>query len=143
MRKIVLAVALFSLGITSCSYDSINSNSLNGTWTVLSFTNLVTNVTEFKTQENSWNMAIKVTFDDSKKTISGTNISNELFGEFNYVGTQQFRVTNLGSTYVYQPRWANEFLRVLTDGDLPFRITNGNLVIYYQNKSKSVTLTIG
>src|SRR5438128_2061089 len=111
MKKLILAIGFFLIGILSCTNESFD-NSLNGSWTVLSFENLATGTTEFKTQENSWNKDIKIQFQDTEnpKIISGTNITNRISGKFSYVGQNQFRVSNLGSTYVAQPRWADEFV---------------------------------
>jgi hypothetical protein len=141
MAKFIL-ISVISIGIFSCTYDAIDNHSINGTWVVISFQNLITGVTEFKTQENSWNKDIIVTFDDSKtpKTISGTNISNEIFGEFIYINQDQFKVTKLGSTYVNQPRWADEFLKAIADQSLTFKVVGDRLVINYDNASKNVTL---
>jgi hypothetical protein len=142
MRKILLAIGVFSMVILGCTNEKVD-NSLNGSWTVLSFENLTTGATEFKTQENSWDKDIKVQFHDTNNPniISGTNITNQISGEFNYVGQNQFAVSNLASTYVGQPRWADEFVVAILDQDLTFKIADDKLVIYYDNNSKSVTLT--
>jgi hypothetical protein len=142
MKRLSLAIGLFLIGILSCTNETFD-NSLNSSWKVFSFENLTTGTIEFKNQENSWNKEIKVKFDETvnPKTISGTNITNQIFGEFSFVGQNQFKVSNLGSTEVNQPRWADEFLTAILDQNLTFKITNDRLVIYYDNKSKSVTLT--
>jgi len=139
MKRLILAIGLIC--IFSCSNDDFD-NSLNGSWTVFSFENLTTGTTEFKTQENSWDKEIKIQFDDTRnpKIISGTNITNQISGEFIYVGQNQVKVSDLVSTYVNQPRWADEFVIAIRDEDLTFKIINDRLVIYYDNKSKSVTL---
>jgi hypothetical protein len=141
MKKIILAIGLFLIGILGCTNESFD-NSLNGSWTVVSFENLATGTTESKTQENSWNKDITIQFQDTKnpKIISGTNITNQISAEFNYVGQNQFRVSNLGSTYVAQPRWADEFVVAILDQDMTFKVTNDKLVIHYDKNSKSVTL---
>lgn len=112
MKKLIFALGLLSVCMISCNTDSTNGNSLNGSWVVSSFENLTTGAIEFKTQQNSWNKDIKVRFEDASnpKTISGMNISNQIFGEFSYVGQNGFRVIKLGSTEVNQPRWADEFI---------------------------------
>jgi hypothetical protein len=144
MKKLILAIGLLSIGTLSCTSDTFD-NSLNGSWTVFSFDNLTTGTTEFRTQENSWNKEIKVKFDDTgnPKTISGTNITNHIFGEFNYDGKIHFTVSNLGSTDANQPRWADEFLIAILDQNLTFKITNDRLLIFYDNNSKRVTLKRG
>ena len=141
MKRLSLVIGLLLIGIFSCTNDTFD-NSLNGSWTVFSFQNLTTGTTEFKTQENSWDKDIKVKFDDTvnPKTLSGTNITNQIFGEFSFVGQNQFKVSNLGSTEVNQPRWADEFLVAILDQNLSFKITSDRLVIFYNNKTKSVTL---
>jgi hypothetical protein len=141
MKRLHLAIGLLSIGIFSCTDGDVD-NSLHGSWTVISFENLTTGTIEFKTHENSWDKDINIKFDDtaSPKTISGTNITNQIFGEFSFIGQNQFEVSNLGSTDVNQPRWADEFLVALSDQDLTFKTTNDRLVIYYDNKEKRVTL---
>jgi hypothetical protein len=141
MRKIILTIGLLSMSILSCT-DEAFDGSLNGSWTVFSFENLITGATEFKTQENSWNMNINIQFDDTKspKIISGTNTTNQVLGEFSYIEQNQFRVSSLMSTRVSQPKWADEFTRAIQDQDLTFKIAKNQLVIYYENNSKSMTL---
>lgn len=141
MKKIILVILLVSIELQGCT-DEISHDSLNGSWTVFSFQNLATGTTEFRTQENSWNKNITVQFDvtGNPKTISGKNTTNNISGEFNYVGENQFQVSNLQSTYVNQPRWAFEFITAITSQDLTFEIIDDTLVISYDNKSKSVAL---
>ena len=141
MKRLILAIGFLSIGFFSCTYDSFD-NSLKGSWTVFSFEKLKTGTIEFKTQENSWDKDIKIKFDDTvnPKTISGTNITNQIFGEISLSGQNQFKVSNLGSTEVNQPRWADEFIVAILDQNLTFKITNDRLVIFYDNKAKSVTL---
>jgi hypothetical protein len=140
MKRLILTIALFSIGILSCTNDSFD-NSLSGSWTVYSFNDLTNGTSEFKTEENSWDKDINIRFDNtgSPKTISGTNITNQIFGELGFVGQNQFKVSNFGSTKVNQPRWADEFVVAILDQDLTFKIANDRLVIYYSNKTKSVT----
>jgi hypothetical protein len=116
--------------------------SLNGTWKVVSFENLSDETVEFKNRENSWNMDITVSFDDSKNPnqITGMVTTNSVFGEFDYVGARQFKVLKLASTFVGQPEWADKFSLAISDGDVSYIINETQLRIYYDNKTKSVTL---
>lgn len=141
MKRIIFTIGLLSIGLISCTNDTFD-NSLNGSWTVFSFENLTTGTTEFKTQENSWDKEINVKFDNSAnpKTISGMNITNQFFGEISNTGQNQFKVSNLMSTEVGQPRWADEFIVAILDQGLTFRINNDRLVIKYDNSTKSMTL---
>jgi hypothetical protein len=142
--KHLLTLALLSIGILSCTSDKYE-NTLNGSWTVVSFQNLTTQTTEMKTQENSWNKEIRVTFTDTwnSKNISGINITNQIYGEFSFKAKNQIIVSNLMSTEVNQPRWADEFILALLDQNLTFKIINNRLTLYYKNKTKSVTLKRG
>jgi choline kinase len=141
MAKFIYA-SIISIGIFSCTYNNLANHLIDGIWVVISFENLATGVIEYRTQENSWNKEIVVAFDDTRtpKTISGTTISNEISGEFIYVNQDQFKVTKLESTQIYQPRWADEFVKAIADENLTFKITDDRLVIYYANASKKVTL---
>ena len=142
MKKLILVIGFYSVGFLSCTNETFD-NSLNGSWTVFSFENLTTGTTELRNEENSWNKEIKVKFDNNvyPKTISGINTTNHIFGEFSLVGQNQFKVLNLMSTDANQPRWADEFLVAIQDQNLSLKIIYDRLVIYYDNKSKSVTLT--
>jgi hypothetical protein len=141
MKNLMLAIGFFSIGVLSCTNESFD-NSLNGTWTVYSFENLTTATTEYKTQENSWNKEIQVQIDETKnpKNISGTNTTNQISGELSLVAQNQFIVSNLASTKVNQPRWADEFITALLDPNLTFEVSYNKLVIYYANNTKRVTL---
>jgi hypothetical protein len=143
MKTIFLIIGL-SIGIFSCDNDDNFDNSLNGSWTVFSFEDLTTGTTEFKTQDNSWNKDIKIQINDigNPKTISGMNITNQIFGEFSYTAPNQFRVSEyFASTKVNQPRWADEFVIAILDPNLSFEVARDRLKILYDNNTKSVTLT--
>src|SRR5687768_14909775 len=138
LRLTIIGVAILSL--LSCSDNDSSMNTLNGTWRVESFTDLTTGTVEHKTQENSWNMDITVKFDDTKNELSGTNISNTILADFNYVGSRQILVTNLMSTKVNQPKWADQFTVAILDTKATFQVNAEKLKIYYANKTKSVSL---
>jgi len=152
MKLQLTIIGLALLGQLSCSDNDIDINSfrddlsvttLNGTWRVDSFEDITTGTIEYKTQENSWDREIIVKFDDTKspKELSGTNISNTILGEFDYVGQRQFIMTNLSTTQVNQPGWADKFTEAIVDMNITFRVNTKQLRIYYNNQTKSVTLT--
>lgn len=150
LRTIIIGLVL--LGQLSCSEEEFDINSfrddssittLNGTWKVISFEDFNTEKVEFKTQENSWDRDIIVTFDDTKdpKEFTGRNITNSIFGEFDYVGSRQFKLRRLGTTFAGQPEWADKFGEAVLDGNVAFEVNNEKLRMYYDSKTKSVTLT--
>jgi hypothetical protein len=146
-----LTIALL-FGQLSCSTNDtdINSfaddssiNTLNGTWKVISFENYTNDSREFKNQENSRGLDIIITFDDTKdpNELSGTNTTNTVLGEFEYIGTRKFKTMNYKTTEVAQPVWADKFNQAILDGEVNFKINLVLLRIYYDNETKSVTLT--
>ena len=153
MRTQATIIGLLLLGQLSCSDDNIDISSfkddssistLNGTWRVYSFENFTTNSVEYRTQENSWDKYITVTFDDTQnpKELSGTNITNTILGEFDYVGQRQFKMNTLSTTQVGQPKWADKFTDAVLDNEVSFKINDRQLRIYYENKTKSMTLNL-
>jgi len=110
---------------------------------VVSFDDITTNYIEYKTQENSWDKDITVTFNDNSNpnSFSGQVTTNSVEGAFDYVGVRQFNLSRYASTFVGQPVWADKFGVAMTDGDVSFKINRERLRIYYDNKTKSVTLT--
>lgn len=153
MRRIRAAIIGFVLfGQLSCSNEDFDINSfnddssittLNGTWKVLSFENYTNNSREFKNQENSRGLDIIINIDDTKNpnALSGTNTTNTVFGEFEYIGARKFKMTDYGTTEVAQPVWADKFNQAIVDGEVNFKINVMGLRIYYDNETKSVTLT--
>lgn len=152
MRTWTLFIAFVLIGQQSCSNEDLDIKSfnddasvttLNGTWRVLSFENYTDNIREFKNQENSRGLDIIIKFDDTKdpNELSGKNTTNTVFGEFQYIGTRKFKVINYGTTEVAQPVWADKFNQAIIDGELNFKINVAGLRIYYDNETKSVTLT--
>jgi len=150
MRAAIITLML--VGQFSCSKDNINVNTfqddplvttLNGTWKVISFEDLSKNTSELKSQENSWGYDIVVKFDDNKDPheFSGVNTTNSVFGEFDYIGLRKFKLRRLGTTFVGQPKWGDEFSKAVLDVDVTFKINNGRLRIYYYGQTRSVTLT--
>jgi hypothetical protein len=150
MKFQTLLISLVCIAFTSCSSDDISVDSfrddtsiesLNGTWRVVSFEDFTTGTVEEKSEQNSWNLDIIVTFDDKQlpASVSGKNTTNTIHGQFAYVGQRGLQVSNLMSTYINQPPWANQFNAAILDGDVSFGINNTQLRIYYANKTKSVT----
>jgi hypothetical protein len=150
IRQIVIGLVL--LGQFSCTSNDISINSfkddpsittLNGTWKVVSFDDLTANTTESKTQENSWGKDIIVTFNDNTnpKLFSGKVTTNSVAGEFEYISQRQFKLNRYGTTFVGQPVWADKFGKAVLDGNVTFGINSEELRIYYDSKTKSVTLT--
>ena len=151
MSTRTLIIGLLTFGQISCSNDEFDINSfadvssitsLNGTWKVISFENYTANNRELKNQENSRGLNIIINFDDTKdpNELSGTNTTNTVFGEFEYIGTRGFKTTNYGTTEVTQPVWADKFNQAILDGEVEFKINKTGLRIYYNNNTKSVTL---
>jgi hypothetical protein len=150
IRTAIIGLVLF--GQLNCSNEDVGINSfeddssittLNGTWKVLSFEDISADAIEYKTQENSWDKDIVVTFNDNlnPKLVLGTVTTNSIEGEFEYIGPRQFRLSRYGTTFVGQPVWADKFGAAMVDGEIPFKINQEKLRIYYDNKTKSVTLT--
>ena len=152
MRIWTVIIGFVLLGQLGCSNENLDINSfnddssimtLNGTWKVISFENYSDNIREFKNQENSRGLDITINFDDTKdpNELSGTNTTNTVFGEFEYIGARKFKIENYGTTEVAQPVWADKFNHAILDGEVNFKINVMALRIYYDNETKSVTLT--
>ncbi|MFZ6014428.1 MAG: hypothetical protein ACOYXT_29080 [Bacteroidota bacterium] len=151
MRIETAIIALVCFGQLGCSNESFDINSfkddhsittLNGTWKVISFENYADNRREFKNEENSRGLDITINFNDTKdpNELSGTNTTNTVLGEFEYTGTRKFKITNYGTTEIAQPVWADKFNHAILSGEVDFKINRIGLRIYYDNKTKSVTL---
>jgi hypothetical protein len=154
IRTAIIAaiIGLVYFGLLSCSNDNFDINSfyddssittIDGTWKVLSFENYTDNSREFRNQANSNGLDISIIFNDTKDPheLSGTNTTNTVFGEYEYIGTRKFKIINYGTTYVAQPVWADKFNHAILDGEVNFKINLTELRIYYDNETKSVTLT--
>ena len=150
MRIWILIIGLASFVQLSCSEEAFMSfhepssiTTLNGTWKVISFENYIDNSQEFKNQENSLGYDIIVKFDDTKNPneLSGTNTTNAFSGDFEYTGTGKMKFNYYLTTKVVQPAWADKFDQVIIGGEVSFLIDATALRIYYDNKTKSVTLT--
>ena len=125
--------------------DDPSISTLNGTWKVYCYENFATKTVEFKTQENSGGQDIIVEFDDTKdpNSFSGVKATNRFGGEFQYVSSREFKLKGVISTLAGQPKWADEFDKVIFDGiygDVTFTINNKMLCIWYFYGTKSVTL---
>lgn len=148
----ILIIAFALVGQLSCSNEDLDIKSfhddpsittLNGTWKVLSFENYTDNTREFKNEDNSRGLDTIIKFDDSKdpKELLGTNTTNKVSGEFEYIGTRKFKVNHYWTTEVGQPVWADKFNQAIIDGEVSFKINVTGLRIYYDTETKSVTLT--
>ena len=163
MRPGQLIFSLFLLGLLSCSDGDIESpptpdpsipaffnddpsiSTLNGTWKVYSFENLISNTIEYKTRKNSGGQDIIVEFNDAKDPhgFTGIKTTNSFGGEFNYVSSRQFKLKGVISTLAGQPKWADEFDKFIVYGlnkEVKFIINEEMLRIYYDYDTKSATL---
>ncbi|HMG93729.1 MAG TPA: hypothetical protein VK589_26910 [Chryseolinea sp.] len=163
MRPGLLIISLLLLGQLSCSDGDIDTSStpepsipasfnddpsittLNGKWKVYSFENLASNTIEYKTLKNSRGQDIIVEFNDTKVPhgFSGIKTVNMFGGEFNYVGSRQFKLKEVISTLAGQPWWADEFDKFISYGlynEATFIINDEMLRIEYDYKTKRVTL---
>ncbi len=121
--------------------DDSRITTLNGTWKVVSFEDFSTMEVQYPTEENSWGEEIVITFDDTKSPneLSGSNTTNQISAEFDYLGERQIVVGIIISTQIAQPEWADKFTEAMGDSDLAFKINSKSLRIYYENNTKSVT----
>jgi len=151
MRLLTIIVALVTLPMPGCLEDSFDVNgfrddpsvaSLNGKWKVISFEDYSKRTVEFKTQDNSWNGDICVTFDDTvdPKWFAGGIITNHVFGEFDYLGDRHFRLRRLGTTFVGEPAWGDKFRKAVCGERVKFKINAQRLRLYFDNNRQSVTL---
>lgn len=147
-RFIVLIIAFFQ---QACSYsaldlsyfeDDATISSINGTWTVVSFEDLVSNERAFPSSTTTWDMEITITFDDSENPhhFHGINATNSFSGDYVYVGNRSFRSLLFFTSEVNEPPWARQFRAAVVDPALTFKVSNEQLKIYYANQTKSVTL---
>lgn len=122
--------------------DDSSITSLNGTWKVVSFEDYTENTVEYKTDENSKDLDIVVTFNDTRTPheLSGKNTTNTIAGEFAYIGIRKFRIHELFSTQVAQPVWADKFLEAVLEEELEYKINRMALRVFYEGTTKSVTL---
>ncbi|MBX2965336.1 MAG: hypothetical protein KF845_04260 [Cyclobacteriaceae bacterium] len=123
--------------------DDPSINTLNGTWKVISFEDYAQNTVEYKNQENSWGFDIIVFFNDTldPKLFGGKVTTNSVSGEFEYISERQFRIPQYATTFVGQPKWADNFNHAISGENVTFRINDRRLRIYFNNETKSVTLT--
>ena len=152
MRILTAIIGILLIGQLGCSSDDSviepfrddsSIMTLNGTWKVVSFEDVVANTVEYKTPENSWNKDIIVTFNDnvSPNLLSGKVTTNTVEGEFEYIGHRQFKLNRYGTTFVAQPVWADKFGTAVLDPNVAYKINSKKLRLYYDNLTKSVTLT--
>ncbi len=143
MKRPIFILAFVFIVLAACNDDDATTTaSLNGTWKVVSFENHATGTVELQTQENSWNKDITISFDDttSPGVLSGTNTLNAISGKFTYPERNSFKIDDFFTTYVNQPRWADEFLEAILDPVPVFNVDGNQLTIYYEGRLKSVTL---
>jgi hypothetical protein len=150
MRALIIA-AILCLVTSSCSENELNDGNsfidnktiqtVNGTWKLISFEDLMTDKVEFKSETNSWGRDIIITFDDTinPHNVSGINTTNSIKGEFEYISYRHINVQNLYTTKVGQPDWGNKFVDAILSGNLDFKISNDQLRVYYNNKMSSMT----
>ena len=132
--------------MTSCNDDkNIQTFDFSGDWKVISFIDLKTSEKTTKTEENTWSQfnngdnTISFTKSDSTKGIvSGKNVTNSFYGEYTTDSNGKISITNAIWTEINEPEWGKLFHSISNAES--YEIKNNILTIYYNNKTKCITL---
>ncbi|WKN40952.1 hypothetical protein [Tunicatimonas pelagia] len=147
-RLIACGLLVLLFGCQDDDLDSINVSddpsitSLNGTWKVIAYEDLEQGKLITKTEENSWGMDVIVTFDDTTDppNVSGRNTTNSIGGTFECTGQRLIQTSNIFSTYVGQPKWADKFGEVISKSELQFTINSSQLKLSNTTEQLNVVL---
>ncbi len=146
-----LKLTLLCLILSACSDNGFNDihtfvddksiQTINGTWRLISFEDLVNKKVELNNETNSRGQDVIITLDDTMTppVFSGVNTTNRLEGGFEYISTRQMKIQTLFTTEVVQPDWGNKFSTALVSGHLDFIVSSRRLRFYYDNRLKSMT----
>lgn len=134
--------------INSCSKnDDGISYDLTGDWKVVSFREYRPSIKITKSEDNTWldvnNGDITVNFtapdDCGKGVISGINVTNVFFGNYMITKNGEITIGPITTTFIGEPEWAQLFHSIGAAEN--YDIRNSNLIIYYNNRKSSITLT--
>jgi len=147
MNSLKLIGVIFIIFLsTSCSKEENIDNRLEGNWKVVSFENYQNSTSITKTDENTWmeynNGDIDVNLEfsyNSGGNISGVNVTNTFFGEFNIDSQKELSITNLNSTEINEPQWGRLFHSIRLAET--YEIDSNTLTIFYNNKQNGLVLT--
>ena len=149
MRTNLLNIILLVITTTvmiSCNDDEKNLTfDFSGDWKVISFIDLKTSEKTTKTDENTWSQfnngdnTISFTKSDSTKgVVSGINVTNGFHGEYTTDSIGKILLTNVSWTKINEPEWGKLFHSISNAES--YEIKNNILTIYYNNKTKCITL---
>ncbi len=139
MNRAIVLIVIIGL-MLSCTYDDISKVTLQGTWTAVALKDLANGTIEYKTQANSYNGELWISFDDrsNPREYEGKKISNSFGGSYTYAGQQKISILDGFVTEVGgNPPWELQFDRVFYQTEIPYTIQNDSLMIYYSNGTKA------
>ncbi|MGM0580482.1 MAG: hypothetical protein ACQETL_07370 [Bacteroidota bacterium] len=146
MRPLIIIILVAFL--FACKEDELhiqddkNISTINGTWKVITYTELDTEKVITKDSSNSWGYDVVITFNDKVEPseVSGRVTTNSVNGEFIYLDNRSIRLPVLGTTYANQPEWGNKFTALVLENDLRFEVNKTQLRIYNDQKKLSALL---
>jgi hypothetical protein len=145
MNKLLLVIGIIFITI-GCNKIQLHSNlnydqsiqSINGSWVVVSYEDLVNNTVVLKKDVDSWNgLDVVLTF--ATDSLYGRNTTNDVFGNFTLSGNS-IHVIRYGGTKVGQPEWGNMFSDIVNNLE-SFEVNNKQLKFYFNSNKNSVTLS--
>lgn len=146
MKKIltlIFSILVFNIG---CDKEKIDENfrdnpsiqNINGKWKVVSYEDFEKGSKTVKTDVDSWNgMDVIMTF--SNDSLWGYCTTNIMTGKYSLNG-RNIHIITYGGTKIGQPVWGNMWSDVIYDFE-SFSVNEHQLRFYYDDSSKSVTLT--
>lgn len=129
---------LLLIMLASGPTNLLTAQVLNGNWTLICYSNLITGKQECRSQTDPRG-TISLEFKDNGKTgtMIGHTIVNSVTGDYTIWDKNKIKVERFGGTKVGEEGWGNSFWTTIQQSS-SFKYSADTLVILYDNDTKAM-----
>ena len=129
-----LLVIIMTLGLT----EKLTAQILNGNWTLICYSNLITGKQECRPQTDPrGTIALEFKDDGKTGTMVGHTIANKVTGDYTIWDNYKIKVERFGGTKMGERYWGNNFWTTISQSS-SFKYSGDTLVILYDNDTKAM-----
>jgi uncharacterized protein YbcV (DUF1398 family) len=139
-----IALIFIAISFTNCEEETINNQSIKGTWKVASFDNHLTGEIITQTEENAFyigqirDITLHFNEDTLPFQINGMNTTNEVSTKYTYLDNNEIIHKTFFTTEAGQPLWGDYFSAAANAGLNVYELDGSTLRIYHSYSTKSV-----
>ena len=129
-----IAVGLLALWM-AIGCDSVVSDihTLNGTWTLVAYENMLTRVLDPKPNEQGTDVTLTFSDDENEGTMMGISGPNQVSGSYLLTADYELEVVQYGGTKIGEPEWTAKSREAFPEAT-SYEVTPERMYIYYEGQ---------